>query len=216
MHKMVFFILIGVICLSGCASVTPGDAARRGGHYAAAAELYKAGAEQGDPVAAYKLGELYDSSLDGLPKDLSQAIFWYKRSAELGDAKGQYIYMQAFALGNDYTELQDYQNAKIWYEKGAEEVHHYSIYNLAGLYADDKIRPRDDITGLMWLEIVTIMAASYDNPNEGHKYILADSKGFRKKLTDRMTKEDSATAKSKAQTWLDDKKKQMVSTTYKE
>jgi TPR repeat protein len=191
----------------GCASVTPGDAARSAGQYQSAARLYEIGAKQGDPAAAYKLAQLYNVR-PGLPKDLPKAIYWYTESARLGEEQHQYTFLQTYDIGNAYNELKEFQKAKLWYEKGAQEGHHYSIYCLAGLYADDKIQPKDDITGLMWLDIVTMMAASFDTPNEGHKYILADPEGYRKKFINRMSQDEMVTAKSRAQQWLAEKAKE--------
>lgn len=50
-------LCISLLILTACNS-KPGDAARRGGHLAQAADLYRKGADQGDAAAAFKLGQM--------------------------------------------------------------------------------------------------------------------------------------------------------------
>ncbi|MFA5138172.1 MAG: caspase family protein [Elusimicrobiota bacterium] len=65
-----------------------------GGGYAlgkddrAAAEEFRAAAKAGDPVAQYRMGELYEQGR-GVLKDARQAAVWYKRAAAFkGDPRG--------------------------------------------------------------------------------------------------------------------------------
>jgi TPR repeat protein len=53
-----------------------------------AEEWYLKAAKQGDLVAQYKLGRLYEKGM-GVPKDYAEAIHWYKISAENGDWSAQ-------------------------------------------------------------------------------------------------------------------------------
>ena len=50
---------------------------------------YKKCAEQGDAMAQYNLGIMYDNG-EGTLTDKKQAFYWYKKCAEQGDAKAQY------------------------------------------------------------------------------------------------------------------------------
>lgn len=45
-------------------------------------------AKSGDPAGQYYLAEMYEKGL-GTPQDLQQALVWYKKSAELGNAKAE-------------------------------------------------------------------------------------------------------------------------------
>jgi TPR repeat protein len=46
-------------------------------------------AEQGDARAQDQLGEIYDYGEDGVEEDDVQAIHWYRKAADQGDAKAQ-------------------------------------------------------------------------------------------------------------------------------
>ena len=46
---------------------------------------YLAAAKAGDAAAQYNLGVCYYNG-DGVPKDLTQAAYWFRKSAEQGDA----------------------------------------------------------------------------------------------------------------------------------
>lgn len=192
--KLLILALLVTFTLSSTANATPGDAAYRAGEYKAAAKLYKKGAEQGDSVAAYKLAELHLYW-----KEYTEAIVWYKKSIELGkeDEYGKII--NAYGIGEAYLGLADYEKAKTWYEKSASKGHHYSMYQLGGVYSVKRTSPEDDITGLMWIDVVTKMASTFDNPNEGHLWVLKDKKGYRKKLINRMSKREIEIANQKAE-----------------
>jgi TPR repeat protein len=45
-------------------------------------------AEQGDASAQFKLGEMYDNG-QGVPQDDKQAMHWYRKAADQGDAIAQ-------------------------------------------------------------------------------------------------------------------------------
>lgn len=198
--RVMISIVVVSVLLIGC-SVTPGDAARRAGKTEAAAKLYKQGAEQGDPLAAYKLAELNNRKND------QAAIHWYKRAIELGKENDATTLLSYYELGVIYDRLKEYTISKNWLLKSADYGHHYSMYHLGGLYADRKIKPNDDVTGLMWIEIVTKMASSYDKPNEGHLYILNDMEGYKSALLKRMKSSDIEKAKRKATEWFASKKR---------
>ena len=45
-------------------------------------------ASSGDPLAQYYLGRMYNSG-EGVPKDMPQALRWYRRAAERGNPLAQ-------------------------------------------------------------------------------------------------------------------------------
>lgn len=195
----ILIITLSCIILSAC-SVTPGDAARRAGQTDAAEKLYLKGANQGDPKAALKLAQINHTT------NTTKAIYWYKKSIELGKENDLSTILSSYYLGDIYDYKKNYLEAKKWYYKSAEKGHQYSLYNLGGLYAENKITPSDDVNGLMWILIVTDMASSYTNPDEGHLYIINDKAGYKKLLLDRMSKDDINTSKHNADEWLASRK----------
>ena len=64
----------------------------------------------------FERGKRYEKG-DGVPKDIAQAVIWYRKAAEQGHAKAQ------FALGLSYDNgegvPQDYQQAYAWFSVAA-------------------------------------------------------------------------------------------------
>ena len=57
--------------------------------FSEALKWYRLSAEQGDAIAQYNLGVMYERG-DGVLKDFSEALKWYRLSAEQGYASAQY------------------------------------------------------------------------------------------------------------------------------
>jgi len=200
MWRITICLLLSFVT-SAC-STTPGDAARRGGHYQQAAHLYEAGAKQGNPLAAQELANLYNLS-PGLPEDHKKAVYWYKNAIELGDIPSYWLIGVIYRDGNGNVP-KDYGLAEQYFLKGAEKGHHYSIYALAGMYAEKLTNTSDDIEGLKWLNIVTAFATSCPRTNEGCQYILRDPKGVRETLESRMSPGQKQKAKELSDNWIRD------------
>jgi len=59
---------------------------QRSGNRREALAGYRKAAELGEASAQYYLGTLFETGVEGLPKDTGQALYWYRRLAEQGDA----------------------------------------------------------------------------------------------------------------------------------
>jgi TPR repeat protein len=192
--------ICGLLFLATVAcSTTPGDAARRGGHYPQAADLYEAQAKQGDPLAAQKLANLYNFQ-PGLPEDHEKAIFWYKKAIELGDIPSYWFVGVIYRDGKGNVP-KDYGLAEQYFLLGAERGQHYSMYDLGGMYAEKLTHASNDIEGLKWLNIVTAFAVECPSSNEGCQYILRDPKKIRETLESRMSLDQKQKAKELADNW---------------
>jgi TPR repeat protein len=75
-------------------------------------------AKQGDANSQYLLGFLYDQG-EQIPKDLSNALIWYKKAAAQGHAKAQFSLGRLYDLGEGIAE--DNQEALKWYRKAAQQ-----------------------------------------------------------------------------------------------
>ncbi|MDD1625819.1 MAG: sel1 repeat family protein, partial [Methylococcaceae bacterium] len=75
-------------------------------------------AKQGDALAQYDLGTMYDSGQE-VTQDYKEAIKWYRLSAEQGYALAQYNLGTMYAQGQGIA--QDYKEAFKWYQKAAEQ-----------------------------------------------------------------------------------------------
>ncbi len=76
-------------------------------------------AESGQVVEMRKMGRRYESG-DGVPKDMSKAIMWYRRSAERGYEYGMCDLANCYAQGKGVP--QDTNMALMWYQKAADSV----------------------------------------------------------------------------------------------
>jgi TPR repeat protein len=183
-------------------STTPGDAARRGGHYPQAADLYESGAKLGDPLAARKLADLYNLQ-PGLPEDHEKAIYWYKKAIELGDIPSYWFVGVIYRDGKGNVP-KDYGMAEQYFLQGAEKGQHYSMYDLADMYAEKHTKDSNDVEGLKWLNIVTNFASTCPITNEGCQYILRDPKKIRYTLESQMSPDQKQKTKELADKWVED------------
>ena len=199
--RPISILLLSVLSIGAC-STTPGDAARRGSHLEQAAALYEAGARQGDPLAAQKLANLYNLR-PGLPENHETAVYWYKRAIELGDIASNWFLGVIYRDGTGNVPRND-RLAESYFLQGAQKGQHYSMYDLAGMYADNRTQESNDVQGLMWLEAVTNFAKSCPASNEGCQYILRDPKKVRATLAARMNPDQRQRAKTLADDWVKD------------
>ena len=95
--------------------------------YNQAASWYRRAADQGDAEAQYNLGLMYEAQYNlglmyeaqynlglmyndgrGVPQDYKQAVSWFRKAADQGDAKAQYnlglMYYYGHAAPKDYVE----------------------------------------------------------------------------------------------------------------
>lgn len=87
-------------------------------------------AEQGDAVAQFDLGFLYDNGI-GVAEDDEQAIYWYNRSAHGGDKVAQFNLATLYEMGEGVE--QDYIQAYMWYYIASQKGHPESEDYLASL-----------------------------------------------------------------------------------
>ena len=73
-------------------------------------------AEQGDPIAQFRLGSLYENG-DGVPRVFAQARQWYEKAAAQGEAKAQFYLGIQSAYGEGGPR--DLVQAHIWYSLAA-------------------------------------------------------------------------------------------------
>jgi len=68
-------------------------------------------AKSGDPESQYQLGKMYEQGLNGIKKDIEEAIKWYSLSAKKGNPSG----LNAFGLCCNLIE--DYESSKKMFSK---------------------------------------------------------------------------------------------------
>jgi tetratricopeptide (TPR) repeat protein len=78
-------ILFFSLCLPALADLAAGEQALKNGDYATAIKEFLALAKQGNAVAQFNLGLMYDDGY-GVRQDYAEALRWYLKAAEQGDA----------------------------------------------------------------------------------------------------------------------------------
>lgn len=74
-------------------------------------------ARKGDADAQFELAKNYESGRIGLPKDLSQARYWYQKAADQGEPFAEASLGILFNFGKGVPR--DYAKAYMWYERAA-------------------------------------------------------------------------------------------------
>lgn len=116
-------------------------------NYPVALKIFTKLAEQGHANAQFALGVMYDNG-EGVPKDASQAVTWYRKAAEQGHAGAQ------FALGIMYRHgegvSKDMAQAAAWYRKAAEQGHAGAQFSLGAMYDSGEGVPKDYVQAAKW------------------------------------------------------------------
>lgn len=114
------------------------------------ARYFRLSAEKGNPVAAFKLGELYEHGA-GVAKDPLQAFNWYMRSAARNDKHGQlkvgWCYQKGIGVQVDPAI------AAIWYRVSAENDNIWAYHMLAFMLADGEGVKKDVPLAKHYLEL---------------------------------------------------------------
>lgn len=95
-------------------------------------DLLTQSANLGYAPAQVDLGKVYYFGLGGT-RDDNQALAWFKKAAEQGDAKGEYHLGQMYTEGKGGLKESEYE-AAVWYEKSAQQGYAPAQYYLAILY----------------------------------------------------------------------------------
>lgn len=96
-------------------------------------------AQQGDALAQFDLGDCYYYG-DGVAKDLSQAVYWYREAAEQGLVVAEFNLGSCYEFGNGVSK--DLNQAAFWYRKAAEQGLTSAQIKLDKLSADIKQPPK--------------------------------------------------------------------------
>ena len=131
------------------------------------------------------LGAMYQDGL-GVPKDYAEAVKWYRKAAEQGDAPAQ------FELAELYKGVpgvrQDFAEVVRWYREAAEQGYRYAQLGLGARYEDGESVPQDFVKAHMWYNLAAERG-------------LAFAAQVRDMLAARMTPSQIAEAQRLAREW---------------
>jgi hypothetical protein len=115
---------------------------------------FRKAAEQGNVVAQYNLGALYEGGR-GVPQDYAQATVWYRKAAEQGYDVAQYTLGIIYSQGRQGVP-QDYTQAVVWYRKAAEQGYANAQFYLGIEYCGGLGVPENDAEGYFWIELAVL------------------------------------------------------------
>ena len=96
------------------------------------------------------LGALYNEG-DGVPKDSTETVKWFRKAAEQGDAMGQFCLGCLYDKGKGVP--QNSVEAVKWYRKAAEQGLVRAQKDLGTMYANGDGVPKDFVQAHVWWNI---------------------------------------------------------------
>jgi hypothetical protein len=130
-------------------------------------------AENGDARAQNWLALRYSIGFGvGSGRDLAEAVRWYRRAADQGDAFGQLslgwmydnIYLGVPGVGQDYVE------AARWYRKAADQGYAPAEFHLGVMYDKGEGVPQDHAEAVRWYRRAADKGDAFAQCNLGLKY----------------------------------------------
>jgi TPR repeat protein len=111
-------------------------------------------ANDGNPLAQLRLGDLYFHG-KGVAEDENKAIYWWKKSAASGNAEAMYQIAHAYLFGNTAPKAvaDPDREAATWYFKAASAGHAEAAYTLGLLFIAGKGVVEDRKEALRWFRV---------------------------------------------------------------
>ena len=129
------------------AAMQAAEEALNGGDHAKAAELTRPLAEQGNPVAQYRMGDFYFFG-DGVSEDYGEAVRWFRLAADQGYAKAQDTLGRLYYAGDGVSE--DKSEAVRWFRLAADQGFASAQRALGVAYFYGEGVPEDNVRSFAW------------------------------------------------------------------
>jgi TPR repeat protein len=113
-----------------------------------------------------------------LVSDYAEAVRWYRRAAEQGDANAQLELGTAYDTGKGVA--QDYAEAAEWYRKAAEQGWDPAQWHLGSAYSCGRGVQKDDVKAYMW---ISLAAAGFIGDNDQRKMYSSACDALAAKMT---------------------------------
>lgn len=164
-------LLRGVSAQAPVNPLSDAQAAYDAGDFPKAASLFRPAAEQGNPIAQYSLGLLYENG-QGVPQDNRLAGEWYRKAADQGhpDAQNNLASFHISGLGVPV-------NVEVgvnWLRKAAQQGHAGAQYNLGIMYTLGQGIPKNFPQAETWLRLAADQGATEAKYNLGVMYEQGD------------------------------------------
>ena len=125
-------------------------------------------ANAGDAKAQVEIANRYFYALNGVGKDYSQAVAWYRKAADQGSAVGQSGFGFLYETGHGVPR--DYAQALFWYRKAADQGSAVGQNNLGTLYQTGHGLPQDYAQALFWFRKAADQGSAVGQNNLGTLY----------------------------------------------
>ena len=102
-------------------------------------------------AAQHNVAIIYDTGGRGVPRDEVEAMRWYHRAAEQGNASAQNNLAVMYSAGRG--TLQDVAEAARWWRSAAEQGHPGAQVNLGWSLATGRGVPQNFVEAYMWLNL---------------------------------------------------------------
>jgi hypothetical protein len=141
-------VFLGVVLdHASAASLSQAIKAERSGDSVAAFRILRPLAAGGNTDAEFELGQMYEYG-EGVPKNATLALFWYRRSASSGVDTYQYRTGLAYETGRGTSP--DGLQAVYWLRKAAAQGYAPAQGDLARIFLDGHLVPRDPEQAAFW------------------------------------------------------------------
>jgi len=154
-----------VVAQQGMVDQLAGAASR--GDKAALQQLITMG-NAGNAQAQFNLGVMYGIGLGVVPKDAVQAVNWFRKAAEQGDAASQS--QLGFIYANGEGVPKDAVQAVNWFRKAAEQGDAEAQYNLGRKYANGEGVSKDAVQAVNWYRKAAEQGEAAAQANLGLSY----------------------------------------------
>ena len=124
-------------------------------------------AEQGDAEVQFRLGFMYAKG-QGVARDYSQAVEWFRKAAEQGVAVAQYN-LGIMYHGGEGVAQDDVQAVK-WWRKAAEQGDAEAQHNLSLAYSRGEGVAQDDVQAAAWTRKAAEQEVAVAQYNLGFMY----------------------------------------------
>jgi serine/threonine-protein kinase len=154
---------------------------------AEAAKRFRAAADLGHPAAQGMLGLYYYEGRGGLPRDFAEAANFFRQAAEKGDGRGMNGIGLLYFTGRGGL-AKDEATAVKWIRRAADQGYSIAQNNLGTMTESGRGTPQDLVAAHMWYAL----AAAAGN---------AEAAQNRDRLARRLTPEQIAEARARADEW---------------
>ena len=120
-------------------------------------------AKQGEAYAQYNLGLIYFKG-EGVPKNDTEAVKWFRKAADQGHATAQFNQGLMYASGIGGVPENDTEAVK-WYRKAADQGFAPAQYNLGLMYAYGDGVPESSIRAYVWWSMAKTQGAEVAKGN---------------------------------------------------